>query len=472
MLALPELSSLFRRFGPSCGGNVLLIFGFGAPLLFGAIGVAVDYSTWASQTAKLRSAADLAALAATRELQVGNPDEARIQSVAQSIVAQQIHVADGDGPVAVATTPIRSTAQGPIKGVKVTLTQRKNAIMSRLVTPELTDIEVSATAQMAGGTKVCVVGLDEAAPDTIRLDDQARISAGGCSVYVNSKSTTALRAENGSQVVSMLACTSGGYKSTSSANFAPRAPTTDCPKTPDPLADRPAPPVGSCLFSTFLKIQAVTRTLNPGTYCGGLYIERGARVTLNPGIYVIKDGPLIVGPGPLLSGAGAPGLSAIAALGDPNHDANDDGTAASTGWLKGTGVGFYFTGDVKPNKKTGQTVVMRFEPNSLVEITAPTSGPMAGLLFHEDRTAIADRRFEILSDSARRLVGTIYIPRGVFSVSANQTVADLSEYTAIVTKRMELFQAPNLVLNTRYTETQVPVPEGLGPNSGKARLVQ
>ena len=464
MLTMSELSSLLRRFRANAGGNVLMIFGLGAPLLFGAAGIAVDYSTWVSQTTKLRSAADLAALAATRELQVGSPDEARIQAVAQSIVAQQIQVADGDGPVTVATTPIRATAQDPIKGVKVTLSQRKNAIMSRIVTPELTDIEVSATAQMAGGTKVCVVGLDEAAPDTIRLDDRAQISAGGCSVYVNSKSTTALRSENSAKVVSMLACTAGGYKSTSSANFAPRQPTTDCPKTPDPLVDRPPPPVGGCLFSSLLKLKEITRTLSPGTYCGGLYIEKGARITLNPGIYVIKDGPLVVGPGPSIKGPGD--------LGDPNHDSDDDGTAASTGWLKGTGVGFYFTGEVKPNKKTGKAVVMRFEPNSIVEITAPTSGPMAGLLFHEDRTSIADRRFEILSDSARKLVGTIYIPRGVFSVSANQTVADLSEYTAIVTKRMELFQAPNLVLNTRYTDTNVPVPDGLGPNSGKARLVQ
>ena len=70
------------------------------------------------------------------------------------------------------------------------------------------------------------------------------------------------------------------------------------------------------------------------------------------------------------------------------------------------------------------------------------------------------------------LVGTIYVPRGVFNVSANQSVADQSEYLAVVTKRLELFQAPNLVLNTRYGDTNVPVPDGLGPNSGRAHLAQ
>jgi hypothetical protein len=105
-------------------------------------------------------------------------------------------------------------------------------------------------------------------------------------------------------------------------------------------------------------------------------------------------------------------------------------------------------------------------------MTAPKTGEMAGLLLREDPAAPAERRFEVVSDSARRLVGTIYLPRGVFSVSANQLVADKSEYTAIITKRMELFQAPNLVLNTRYFDTDVPVPEGVGPNSGRTRLTR
>jgi hypothetical protein len=41
-----------------------------------------------------------------------------------------------------------------------------------------------------------------------------------------------------------------------------------------------------------------------------------------------------------------------------------------------------------------------------------------------------------------------------------------------VTRRLELFQAPNLVLNARYNATDVPVPDGLGPNSGVIRLVE
>jgi hypothetical protein len=139
--------------------------------------------------------------------------------------------------------------------------------------------------------------------------------------------------------------------------------------------------------------------------------------------------------------------------------------------LKGNNVGFYFTGNV-PADDDGRVTVMRFMKESIVEMTAPKDGAMAGLLFNEDRDAPANRRYEIISDSARRLVGTIYFPRGIFSVSANQSIADKSEYTAVVTRRLELFHAPNLVLNARYNATDVPVPDGLGSNSGTIRLVE
>ena len=35
-------------------------------------------------------------------------------------------------------------------------------------------------------------------------------------------------------------------------------------------------------------------TLKPGTYCEGLHVTRGAQVTLDPSVYVMKDGLLVV----------------------------------------------------------------------------------------------------------------------------------------------------------------------------------
>lgn len=451
---------LFCRFRTDKTGNVALAFGLGTPLLFGSVGIAVDYASWIGQTAMMQKAADAAALAAARELNLGAPRDERIQAIAEGVVAATFTPNSGDSPVRVKAHRIKSPPDGkqtkekapPPDAVRVTLWQRKTAILSRFVTPELTDIEVSATAVQSGNTRVCVIGLDEAAADTIRLDDSARISAPDCSVHSNSRSPKGMRSDNHATMASLRACTAGGYSGLSS-NYRPSLPVTDCPKTRDPLAERPPPAVGGCRYEN-LVVEAGVRILDPGTYCGGLKLEPGAIVWLNPGVYVIKDGPLHVGP-PLLSVSIA-GLASV-------------GVAPAV--MKGNNVGFYFTGTVAPDPD-GRVTVLRFMKESVVELTAPKTGPMAGLLFHEDRTGPPDRRYEIVSDSARRLVGTIYLPRGVMSVSANQTVADRSEYTAVVTRRLELFKAPDLVLNARYADTDIPVPDGLGPYSGAVRLTK
>jgi Putative Flp pilus-assembly TadE/G-like len=459
-------TTMLRRFSAGTSGQIALVFGLAAPLLLGVAGIAVDYATWINQRATLQKAADAAALAAASELRMGKVNKSRIQSVAQTVVASIVQPDPNGHQVAVKAAALkgdddddddddhRDRGDKRKQGVRVVLSQRKAAIMSAIMAPQLTAMEVAATAVLVGAAQLCVVGLDESAPDTVRLDDNAKIAASGCSVYVNSTNSAAIRSEDNATVTSLLTCSAGGYKG-GSKNFQPKAPRTDCPKVPDPLAKRPAPEVGPCKYNNHVvKVSLLPQTLDPGTYCGGLMIESGATVTLRPGVYVIKDGPLHIGP-PVLSVA-VGGLLKVSLL---------------PGVMKGDNVGFYFTGTVPPDKD-GRTTVMRFMKESIVELTAPTTGPMAGLLFHENRTSPIGRRFDVISDEARRLVGTIYIPRGIFSVSANQNVADRSEYTAIVTRRLELSQAPKLVLNNRYSDTDVPVPEGLGPTSGQTRLVE
>src|SRR4051812_17893770 len=115
-------------------------------------------------------------------------------------------------------------------------------------------------------------------------------------------------------------------------------------------------------------------------------------------------------------------------------------------------------------------------------------GPWQGLLFFENRSVTAPvppplgvkvtpppppppgsppmRTYRIVSDNARDLLGTIYLPAGRIIIDANKPVADLSSYTVIVARQVELFDGPNLYLNTNYAGSDVPVPSGVGPISG------
>jgi hypothetical protein len=144
-----------------------------------------------------------------------------------------------------------------------------------------------------------------------------------------------------------------------------------------------------------------------------------AEVKFRPGIYVIKDGPLVVS-------------------GKINFTGKD--------------VGFYLVGDLTS---------FSFSKNVAIDISAPRDGPMAGILFFEDRNAPPLRSHAIKSDFARVLTGTIYLPQGVLKIDASKKVAQESAYTVVISRELKLYSGPHLILNSNYGDTDVPLPEGL-----------
>jgi hypothetical protein len=240
-----------------------------------------------------------------------------------------------------------------------------------------------------------------------------------------------------------LICTAGGKAKTAGAHLTPD-PVLDCPKMEDPLASRTPPSDSACSFTDTV-IRDRTQLLRPGVYCNGLKITDGAEVTLAKGTYIIKDGPLIVDRG---------------------------------GTLQGTDVAIYLK---------GRGANLTFATASTISLSAPKDGPLAGILIFDDPTgapALAippfplpipmlgallggasgpPREHKILSDNARMLLGTIYMPKGRLIIDATKPIADRSAYTVLVVQRVDLHNGPNLVLNSVYSATEVPVPKGVGP---------
>jgi Flp pilus assembly protein TadG len=71
-------------------GGVALILGLAAPILFGGIAAAIDYSALVNQRARLQAAADSAALAAVRELNIANATDAQVVNVASAVMASTL----------------------------------------------------------------------------------------------------------------------------------------------------------------------------------------------------------------------------------------------------------------------------------------------------------------------------------------------------------------------------------------------
>jgi hypothetical protein len=249
-------------------------------------GAAVEYVSLAQRRTQLQKAADAAALAAANELKIATADDGRIESVAQAAALASLKA---NAP-ADTTAVIDGVVIEKRTGVQVDIIETVATIMGRVLSLPTADLRVKATARIAStAAKICVVALDKTANGAIRLDSNARLTANGCAVYSNSTASGSIRSESSSVLSSSaLICSSGGFVGSSGNYYGRRL--TDCPATPNPMANRPPPPVDP-VCQTVEKVED-NRTLNPGTYCNGLFIGANAKVTLNPGVYVIKNKPL------------------------------------------------------------------------------------------------------------------------------------------------------------------------------------
>lgn len=410
---VPDLrhESAAGSFAADQRGSIALKFALVLPVLLGITGVTVDYTVILDQRSRLQSAADAASIAAARELGLADAKTENVQSIVEAVVkaylADNHRSADVRISAAVGNSPLQ---------VNVTATQSPDTPFGSGFGIGEAELTVESSARIAGRPNICVLGLDPSEMGTIYLEKNARVTGNDCAVFSNSSHVSGIKSKNSARLKASLICSRGG-KDGSKGNFEPD-PIVDCPSFDDPLASRPEPTVGACV-ETKLTISAQTRTLMPGTYCGGLTITKDSEVTLQPGIYVIKDGPLVV-----------------------------EGRSSVTG----QGTGFFFTG-------TG--AVFTFAAASSISLSAPAEGPMAGLLMFEGRNQSKNAQHKILSDDARVLLGTIYLSRGELHVDATSPIADQSAYTAIVARTMRLYGGPHLVLNTNYDMSPIPVPEGI-----------
>jgi Flp pilus assembly protein TadG len=402
------------------GGGVALPFAIALGGLAFCSSVAMDYSNASTQRTRLQAIADASALAAVREFRLGNASSSIIVQAAQNHASTAL----SGGKETVVVAPSVDVAN---KTVTVRLSTSVSSFFPGITGRTSTEIATTATAKMVGGAPVCVVGLDQKVNSTIEMDKTAKLNAPECAVYSNSKSSTGLVARNSALMKAAFICSAGGKSSPGPGSFLPD-PKTDCPVIPDPLAQRKQPVASGCT-ATAMVVKGSMLSLSPGTYCGGLTLTDAARVTFSSGVFIFKDGPLVV-------------------------------TGGAT--LEGINVGLHFT---------GKGATMKFDTVSSVSLTAPKSGDMAGLLISEDRAAPVGQQFEILSNDARTLLGTIYIPQGRLHIAANAPVADKSAYTVVVARRFTLSEGPTMVLNTNYGATDIPVPAGVGP-SGQSMLTQ
>lgn len=470
---MSQLGKLAASFWRAKQGATAILFAVALPALAGVAGIAADYSSANSTRSRLQAVVDSTALSIAREMTVSVGAAARVQQLAEQYVAANIP-ANTPYPIIVTAAMAENNLAVRISGQQQIATPF--GLMERFA--GVSTVSATALARVTGATvaKVCMLSLGETASGGLLMHNGSTISAPECSMYSNSIDRDAVIVQNGSKIKSALVCARGGVK-----NLAGTLETTlvsDCPILKDPLATKAEPVTnGACDYSLTLVIVG-TKTLNPGTYCNGIFILGTARVTMNPGVYVVRDGPFLV---------------------------------AQNAEVTGIGVALVMT---------GKFAMLRLHDNSLINLSAPTTGVAAGMLVWETKTwkpgnnswksggcgtvppgvkpptptgktdvdlgatgcntlqtyvsqlKKKTNEHQINSDRAKVLTGTIYLPKGLLLIDSRQPVADQSPFTVFVVNKLDLYDGPNLVLNANYNASPVPVPSGLNAaiGGGQVRL--
>ena len=394
------------------------------PLLL-AMGGTTDYTMFLKQRFKLQEAVDSAAVATTKEAGLTSINNLEIQAIAESYVYASMGIPVGSKSADDIT--VTTTASSDQSEIKVDVSYYWEPLILQHFNGTVLPIKATATAARASSENLCVIALDNAVKDALLVARGSSIQANNCSIYSNSSHSSGITTDSRSVVAASTTYTSGGY-SGPLGSFKP-LPIADAPIIVDPLIDRPEPVSGLCDYQYIFQTGG-NLTLSPGTYCGGIDLGGRIVVTLKPGVYIIRDGPFWLG-----------------------------GNAT----LTGVNVGFFFEGNGPP---------FDFGATTQISLTAPKTGPLAGILFFEQRSAKPGRTFAIRSKDAEQFEGTVYLPKGNLLVEKASRIGQSSNWTAIIANKIKIDSGPQLVINSNYGASDIPAPNGIVGNYSTIRLTK
>jgi Flp pilus assembly protein TadG len=382
-------ANLLVRFRRDQSGSYLVIFAIMMPVLIGLVGLGVDYGVWMNASQKMQAAADAAAFSAAALLTSGTGGDVTTQADAIASAFGFTNASNGVS-VTVNKPPASGAHTSTAGAVEVIIRQPQPRFFSAVISSGQTTVAARSVA-VAGSSGGCVLALNPTASGAISLQGTSNVTLSGCNLYDNSSSGSALSI-GGSSTLSALAVAVAGAVTGQSSITASKGVTTGASPVADPYAGASYGSYSGCAQNNYSTKNTVT--LSPGVYCGGLNLGAGANVTLQPGIYYLDGGSLSM-----------------------------SGSAS----LTGTGVTLVFTsstGSGYANATIGG--------GATVNLSAPTTGPTAGIAIFGDRNMTVGTFFDFSGGAAQQITGAIYLPRAAAqfsggasaSTSCTQLVAD------------------------------------------------
>ena len=397
MLSFLKTSPKIRR---DERGNTGIVFAFAIVPMILLVGGAIDVGNVYTHQMRLQNAGDAAVLAANTMAEATTADR-------QAAALKSFQLNTAGTPILSGVTPAIT-----VTGTTVALEAQANVPTPFLQLMQLNHMTIRANTRAGVTTtlatnpgKICLLALDPSSSDGIHIQGDNDIKYLDCWAHTNSKMGTAINA-NGSQATAVGKghCAVGG-SSVPHNNFSPVV-KAGCQAVADPFATVSAyhptatytstftaPSIPSTCTANNLNLKKGSYTLNPGRYCGGIALQAQAKVTLNPGIYIIDNGTLLVQSGSSMSGSN---------------------------------VLFYFS---------GTNARMTLIGGGVMNLKGRTAGSTyQGFLFIAHPNANRDGASNIQGGGTMNLEGVLYMPRQRIEVSGNGHVNGSTQYFGMIAK--------------------------------------
>jgi Putative Flp pilus-assembly TadE/G-like len=405
-------------------GSIASIFGLSLAVLLGVGGLAVDYGriTWKkNKTQEVLDSAVLSGVSGTGSAMElsgvvgGLTNEQRIAMAQTYFGASRRLMPDIDD--------ISFAYEGE-ELVGRASAHVTSALLSVIGFPRFDmKIESRATSNQSRGP-LCFMAMHPTRKHTLELKGSVSIVAPDCNIYGNSDNTDdVVDPHTSSNYITAKSVQAIGFGHHYIENITP--PLEHAPELiADPLASLALPAPGPC-DHTSMTVPAGAATLNPGTYCGGLTISNGAAVTFSPGTYIITGSAFVV----------------------------DDAQ------IVGDGVTIVLADDR----------VKLFWTGAKLRISAPTSGPLAGIVLTGTRDPV-DHNF---TNSTIDLHGVVYLLQGSVNWTNTGTPAARAKWTAWIVEGVSWDGDGVIKYNFDLAGSDVPYPQSLNviPRPGPPRLV-
>jgi len=534
---------VFGRLVRDRAGVTAIVVALMATSFIGVSGLAVDVGDWFATKRAMQTAADAAAMGGALYL-YQNPGASQTVTSNASVAAVNDGVPDTTGfasgssiyPVTFKTT-VTDGGLGSTQTVNVTVTKQANLFLASVLLGKAPPISVTATGYVNNGTTIPTCGGSGCSQSTSNIPVAVTTtsctgSGGGCSVPQTTTTTitSTVSCNNGSGgcgnttttpiqtlvtnggvqgtgclttagsgaittsgavVTDTTACATGTPVNGTGALFcgpdgkagASSGQETKCPGVPESLGmNPPSPSSGGLSCQNSVSITRGSQTLSPGIYYGGITASGTASLTLQPGVYVMYDGPFSFTSSGTLDGSsgvtiyftgsgGSGGFNNYHGYYDHNHNYQNCNQ-------------YYNQGN--PNNST----LLDVEPSSggSATITAPTTGTTAGVAVSVDNGTTTSgsqggsstqmcngqpMNSTVGGKGSVDVTGVTYLGSHNLTVSGSGNVNSNASYTMIEAGNVTINKSGGTLSLPAYTSSSsVPLPSGYSFNVPVVALMQ